>query len=192
MLFEVKDYITIGVALAGWIFGFIQLSKKRKWERQDSLRKERFEAYKAYMIKVDQINESMRFDPQEGIAKILKDFLPKVIGCDALDVENAVIEFNSQLLNCVKESIRPLSIVNQELNILRLIASSKLVEKIDLLRSLSQDLSNELQNSLNQINIKDSSSFKSLETIGKTERWKYFSLLNDEIFALMRQELDVK
>ena len=192
MALEIKDYITIGIAIAGWIFGFFQLSKKRKWEHQDSLRKERFEASKTYMAKVDQMNESMRFDPQEGIAKLLKDFLPRVISGDASSIEAAVIDFNSQLLDYVKESLRPLSIVNQELNTLRLIASSRLVTKIDELRILSQDLSNEMQNSLNQINIKDSSSFKSLETVGKTERWKRFSSLNDEIFDLMRKELEVK
>lgn len=192
MALEIKDYIAIGIAIAGWVFGFFQLLRKRKWEHQDSLRKERFEAYKAYMAKVDQINESMRFDPQEGIAKLLKDFFPRVISGEASSIETAVIDFNSQLLDCVKESLRPLSIVNQELNTLRLIASSRLVSKIDELRTLSQDLSNEMQNGLNQINIKDSSSFKSLETVGKTERWKRFSSLNDEIFDLMRKELEVK
>ena len=191
MVLETKDIITIGIACAGWAFAIFEAIQHRRWQKHDSLKQERFKAYKGYMEKIDEIQEAMRVNPQAEITQLLKSFLPRVISGDVENIENAVLEFNSKLLDYVKESIKPLSIVNHELNTLRLIASDKLVVKIDELSALSTDLSNEMQNSLGRISIKDSNSFKQLETVGKTERWKRFSSLNDEIFAIMRKELEI-
>lgn len=192
MVIETKDIITISIAVVGWSWAIIQFCVNRKWQKKDFLKQQRFAAYKSYMSKVDEISNSMRHDPHAEITTLLKDFLPRVISGDVEDIENSVLEFNNRLLDYVKESIKPLSIVNQELNELSLLASDDLVKKIDELRLLSTDLSNEMQNNINQINLKEPESFKALETVGHNERWKRFSSLNDEIFALMRKELNVK
>ena len=108
------------------------------------------------------------------------------------EFDQALIKFNTRLIENIKQSLIPLTIVNQELNEIRLIASDELVEKIEELRNLTNDLSNEMQNCLNRINTKDPNSFAELKTIGTDQRKARFSKLNEEIFKLMRKEINIK
>ena len=103
-----------------------------------------------------------------------------------------MIELNQQMLDYIRRISAPLSIVNQELNVLLLIASKELVEKLEEQKSLITDLNNEMQNCLNKINVKDGTSFQVLNTIGQNNRWNRFTSLYNEIIALMRKEIDVK
>lgn len=189
---EIKDIITAGIAIVGWVFGIVQFVAKRKWQKRDILREQRFNAYKQYMNKMDEIASSMRLQPIAEMGGALNEFLPNVLKGDSNSIDAALLNFNTKLFDNVKRSLEPLTIVNQELNELRLLASDKLVCKIDELKGLTTDLSNEMQNCLNQINCKDGNSFSALNAVGYDKRWSRFAVLNDEIFSLMRKELSIK
>ena len=188
---EIKDIITIGIAGVGWAFGIIQFIAKRKWQKRDILREQRFNAYKQYMKKMDEIGSSIRREPISEIGGALNEFLPTVLNGDSNSIDAALLAFNTKMYDSVKRSLEPLTIVSQELNELRLLASDKLVSKIDELKVLAIDLSNEMQNCLNQVSCKDGNSFSALSTVGYDKRWSRFAALNEEIFSLMRKELSI-
>lgn len=189
---EIKDIFTVGIAVVGWVFGIIQFIAKRKWQKKDILRDQRFNAYKRYMNKMDEIASSMRLEPISKVEGAWTEFLPIVLNGDSNSIDAALLNFNTKIYDNVIRSLEPLTIVNQELNELRLLASNKLVSKIDELKGLTTDLSNEMQNCLNQINCKDRNSFSALSTVGYNKRLSRFTALNDEIFSLMRKELSIK
>lgn len=190
-LFETK-WITSAIALFGWIFGIIQFVAKRKWQKKDFLREKRVRAYQKYMNKIDEIGNSMKMNPLSETFVMLNDFIPSLLNGEPDEFDQALIKFNTRLIENIKQSLIPLTIVNQELNEIRLIASDELVEKIEELRNLTNDLSNEMQNCLNRINTKDPNSFAELKTIGTDQRKARFSKLNEEIFKLMRKEINIK
>lgn len=190
-LFETK-WITSAIALFGWIFGIIQFVAKRKWQKKDFLREKRVQAYQKYMNKIDEIGNSMKMNPLSETFVMLNDFIPSLLNGEPDEFDQALIKFNTRLIENIKQSLIPLTIVNQELNEIRLIASDELVEKIEELRNLTNDLSNEMQNCLNRINTKEPNSFAELKTIGTDQRKARFSKLNEEIFKLMRKEINIK
>lgn len=190
-LFETK-WITSAIALFGWIFGIIQFVAKRKWQKKDFLREKRVQAYQKYMNKIDEIGNSMKMNPLSETFVMLNDFIPSLLNGEPDEFDQALIKFNTRLIENIKQYLIPLTIVNQELNEIRLIASDELVEKIEELRNLTNDLSNEMQNCLNRINTKDPNSFAELKTIGTDQRKARFSKLNEEIFKLMRKEINIK
>ena len=144
------------------------------------------------MNKMDEIASSMRLEPISKVEGAWTEFLPIVLNGDSNSIDAALLNFNTKIYDNVIRSLEPLTIVNQELNELRLLASNKLVSKIDELKGLTTDLSNEMQNCLNQINCKDRNSFSALSTVGYNKRLSRFTALNDEIFSLMRKELSIK
>lgn len=190
-LFETK-WITSAIALFGWKFGIIQFVAKRKWQKKDFLREKRVQAYQKYMNKIDEIGNSMKMNPLSETFVTLNDFIPSLLNGEPNEFDQALIKFNTRLIENIKQSLIPLTVVNQELNEIRLIASDELVEKIEELRNLTNDLSNEMQNCLNRINTKDPNSFAELKTIGTDQRKARFSKLNEEIFKLMRKEINIK
>lgn len=186
------EFTTIVIALFGWIFGIIQCVAKRKWQKKDFLREQRLHAYQKYMNKIDEIGNSMKMNPLSETFGMLKDFIPSILNSEPDEINQALVKFNTKMIESVKQSLIPLTIVNQELNELRLIASDELVEKIEELRSLTNDLSNEMQNCLGRINTNDPNSLAKFKTIGTYQRNVRFAKLNDEIFKLMREEINVK
>lgn len=136
------------------------------------------------------ISENIRKDPQ-AIYGITTELMVKVMQGSSEEINNAVIDFNQQLLDYVKHSCEPLLIIKQELNALFLIASSELLTKLDELKDLITDFNDEAQNCLSRINVKDGNSFQVLNTLGQTARWQRFKELNEEIISLMRKEIDI-
>lgn len=189
---SIAEWVTITIALIGWTFGIVQLFLKQRWQKKDFLREKRFNAYQKYMNKIDEIGNSMKMKPFSEILGMQKDFITSILNGEPDEFERALVDFNAKLIDKVQQSLAPLTIVNQELNELRLIASDELVEKIEDLRNLTYELSNEMQNCLSRINIKDPNSFTELKTIGMDQRYERFSTLNDEIFRLMRKEINIK
>ena len=108
------------------------------------------------------------------------------------NLSEALMQYNQSLIDMVKESTKPLLMINQEVNALTLIASEELREKLKCLKELVTDLNNEMQNCLSVVSAKDSNSFKYFETIGHNKRWVEYQKLYDEIVKLMRKEINVK
>lgn len=184
-------WITIGIALIGWTWAIAQFLYKRKWQKKDMLATRRYDAYSQYMRKWEEIHENMRKDPQ-AIWSLFHEFISNLLNSNSEETSNALIKFNKQLYDYIERSCSSLSIINQELNPLLLIASRDLSKKLNEQKSLITDFNNELQNCLHKINCKDGNSFKNLETIGQNKRWNRFITLNDEIISLMRKEIGVE
>jgi len=184
--------ITILIAIVGWIWAIAQFCYKRKWQKKDLLASRRYDAYSQYMRKCEEINEHMRKDPKMIYDTIIKSFSEILIGKNQEEINDALVKFNRQLLEYVKQFTTPLSIINQELNSLLIIASNELIKKLNEQKDLITDFNNEMQNCLNSINIKDGNSFQKLRTIGQENRWKRFTSLNNEIISLMRKEIGAK
>lgn len=185
------NIVTILIALGGWGFAFYQMKKNREWQKKDLLANRRFDAYSDFMKKLEEINESIRNNPNM-IYGISNEFMASLLNGNTERLDNAVLNFNQQLIDYVKTSVKPLLIINQEINPLLLVASDELVEKLNQLKELISDFNNEMQNCLSRINAKNSDSFKQLGTISHDNRWKKFQVLNDEILVIMRKEINVK
>ena len=191
LIMTTELWITIGIAIIGWGWAIIQVIYKRKWQKKDALASRRYDAYFQYMRKCEEISENMRKDPQT-IYNVIQEFVTKILNGNNEESNDAVIEFNQQLLDYLKRSCSLLTIINQELNSLLIIASKELLEKVVEQKNLIIDFSNEMQNCLNKINIKDSNTFQILNTIGQENRWSRLSSLNNEIITIMRKEIGVE
>lgn len=183
--------VTIILAIAGWAWGVFQFIKKRRWQKKDQLMVWRYEAYNRFMNKLDELNGSIRTNPNLIFGNTAS-FFKVIMGGSTEEINDALIKYNQSLIDMVKEVTRPLLIINQEVNALTLIASEELKVKLGCLKELVTDLNNEMQNCLSIVSAKDSSSFKVLETIGHNERWLEYQGLYEEIVDLMRKELNVK
>lgn len=191
LIMTTELWITIGIAIIGWGWAIIQVIYKRKWQKKDALVSRRYDAYFQYMRKCEEISENMRKDPQ-AIYNVAQEFVTKILNGNNEESNDAIIEFNQQLLDYLKCSCSLLTIINQELNSLRIIASKELLEKVVEQKNLIIDFSNEMQNCLNKINIKDSNTFRILNTIGQENRWSRLSSLNNEIITVMRKEMGIE
>jgi hypothetical protein len=83
-------------------------------------------------------------------------------------------------------------IVNSELNKLKLVASEKLLPKINEYKTLVNDYTNEFQTVLNSLSTSNDLEYnaKQLQSIGHEERNKRMGTLWIEIENLMRDEID--
>lgn len=188
----IELFITIIIAIVGWIWAIAQFCYKRKWQKKDELASRRYEAYSRYMRKCEEINENMRKDPQSILDKALEHFTTILISDSQNDINNTITNFNQQLFDYIKQASAPLYIINQEINSLLLIASADLIIKLKEQKDLITDFQNEIQKCLNSINIKDINSFQNLNTMGQEARWQRFISLNNEIITLMRKEIGVE
>lgn len=183
--------VSILIAIGGWGVALYQMKKNREWQKKDLLANRRFDAYSGFMKKLEEINESLRNNPNT-IYGVSNELMTVLLDGDAEKMDEALLRFNQKLLDYVKISTESLLIINQEINPLLLVASDELREKLNQLKRLISDFNNEMQNCLSRVNVKDSSSFKQLETIGHENRWKEFQVLNDEVLVIMRKEINLK
>lgn len=188
---EIDLTITIIIAVGGWAFGIYQMFKNRQWGKKDLLANRRYEEYSRFMRKLEQINESVRKDPNL-IFGVSNDFIATLLEGDEESMEKALLTYNQRIIDYIRTSTEPLLIINQEINPLLLIASDDLSRLLSRYKELINDFNNEMQNCLSKLSAKNSNSFKVLETIGHNERWKEFSTINDDILQLMRKEINVK
>lgn len=183
--------VTIVLAVAGWAWGVYQFVQKRRWQKKDQLLVWRYEAYNRFMNKLDELNGSMRTNPNL-IFGDTASFFKIILGGSTEEINDALIKYNQSLIDMVKEATEPLLIINQEVNSLSLIASEELKEKLKYLKELMVDFNNEMQNCLSMVSAKDPSSFKAFETLGYNKRWFEYQGLYEEIVEMMRKELGVR
>lgn len=180
--------ITIIIAFGGWGFGLYQMLQNRQWQRKDLLANRRYEAYSSFMKKLEEINKSIRNNPNM-VYGFSNELIQTILKGNEDDMNNALLEFNQKIIDFARTSTEPLMIINQEISSLLLISSDTLSKKLLRLKDLSIDFNNEMQNSLSVISAKDPNSFKIFETMGHDKRWGEFQELNNEIITLMRKEI---
>lgn len=187
---ENKDVVLAGIALLGWSWAVIQFFLNRKNQKRDKALEKRFEVYSAFMIKADEINQNLRTDPKM-IYGIYTDFMGRLMSADENEMNQALLDFNNELIELTKKSVQPIMILNQELNKLKLICSNQLLPKIEEYRQLSIDFNEECQIVLNHISSNKDINItaKELENIGHSERAKMIASLWKEIEGMMRNEI---
>ena len=188
---ETKDYLIIGLGLLGWIWGIIQFRLNRKYLKSDKALEKRFDVYSNFMNQIDEMSLSMRTDPKMTYG-ITNDFMAEMLTYDEERINNALLKFNSDLLEITKKSLQPMMIVNQELNKLRLVASKKLLPKINEYKTIVNDYTNDFQSVLNKMSTSNDleKNTKELQSMGHEERGKRMGDLWLEIENLMRDEID--
>jgi len=188
---ENKDYFIIGLGILGWIWGIIQFRLNRKYQKVDKAIEKRFEVYSHFMNQMDEMSMKMRKNPN-AIYGISTEFMAEMLTGDEERINNTLLKFNQNLLETTRDSLQAMMIINSELNKLKLVASEKLLQKINEYKILVNDYTNEFQSVLNSLSTKNDLEFnaKQLQSIGHEERGKRMGELWQEIEILMRDEID--
>lgn len=187
---ETKDILIISLGLLGWIWAVIQHILNRINQKKDKAIEKKFEVYSNFMDKADEISQNMRSDPKM-IYGIATEFYSKIINGNEEEMNQALIDFNSELIEFTRKSVQPLMILNQELNRLKLVCSDKLLPKIEDYKTLANDFNDEFQLVLNTISLKKDIELtaKQLENIGHSKRAILMAELWKEMETLMRNEI---
>lgn len=185
-----KDYITIGIAVLGWTWAITQFFLNRRNQKNDKALEKRFEVYSSFLSKMDEINQNMRTDPKM-LYGFTTDFMSRIILGEENDSNQALIDFNSELIEYTKKSVQPTMILNQELSKLKLVCSDRMLPKIEEYKKLSADYLDEFQIVLNQLSSKKDIAItaKEFENIGHDERIPKMSELWQTIEKMMRDEI---
>lgn len=188
---ENKDYFIIGLGILGWIWGIIQFRLNRKYQKTDKAIEKRFEVYSNFMNQMDEMSINMRKNPNATYG-ISTEFMAEMLTGDEERINNALLKFNENLLETTRDSLQPMMIVNSELNKLKLVASEKLLPKINEYKTLVNDYTNEFQSVLNSLSTKNDLEYnaKQLQSLGHEERGKRMGELWLQIENLMRDEID--
>lgn len=188
---DTKDYFIIGLGILGWIWGIIQFRLNRKYQKGDKAIEKRFEVYSNFMNQMDEMSMNMRKNPKATYG-ISTEFMAEMLTGDENRINDALLKFNENLLETTRDSLQPMMIVNSELNKLKLVASKKLLPKINEYKTLVNDYTNEFQSVLNNLSTKNDLEYnaKQLQSIGHEERGKRMGVLWQEIEILMRDEID--
>lgn len=186
---EQKNIWLFILGALGWSWGIIQFFINRRNQKNDKALEKRFEIYTAYMKKSDELMEQMRTDPNM-VYGITTEFMSKILDGEQEQINDALLSFNTKLLEFTKRATQSLMILNQELNNLYLVCSDVLLPKIQVYKQLANDYNNQYQSVLNAISPKDSQDMvKKLENIGHDQRLIQLTDLNTEILSLMRKEI---
>ena len=188
---ENKDYFIIGLGILGWIWGIIQFRLNRKYQKADKAIEKRFEVYSNFMNQMDEMSMNMRKNPNTTYG-ISTEFMAEMLTGDEERINNALLKFNESLLETTRDSLQPMMIVNSELNKLKLVASEKILPKINEYKTLVNDYTNEFQSVLNSLSTKNDLEYnaKQLQSLGHEERGKRMGELWLQIENLMRDEID--
>lgn len=111
MNLETKDILIISLGLLGWIWAVIQHILNRRNQKRDKALEKRFEVYSNFMDKADEISQNMRSDPKM-IYGITAEFYAKIINGNEDEVNQALVDFNSELIEFTRKSVQPLLILN--------------------------------------------------------------------------------
>lgn len=184
------DFLIIGLGLLGWIWGIVQYILTRRNQKKDKAIEKRFEVYSSFMDKADEISQNMRSDPNM-LYGVSTDFMTKILTGDEKDTNQALIDFNSELINNMKRSLQPIMILNQEMNKFKLVCSDRLLPKIEEYKKLANDFVDEFQIVLNNISISKDLNItaKQLANIGHNHRIVLMDSLWKEIEKMMRDEI---
>ncbi|AMS27539.1 hypothetical protein AEM51_11440 [Bacteroidetes bacterium UKL13-3] len=190
MNLETKDIFLIGLGLLGWTWGIIQFILTRRNQKRDKALEKRFEVYSAFMNKADEISQNMRTDPKM-IYGISTQMFSKLLSGDETETNQALIDFNAELIEYTKRSVQPTMILNQELNKLKLVCSDTLLPKIEEYKKLANDFVDEFQIVMNNLSSNKDLNItaKQLENIGHSNRTIQMADLWKEMEILMRNEI---
>ncbi len=170
---KIEPIIIIGAL--GWLWAIIQFFLKRRNVKKDKAVERRFVAYSTYMKKSDEIMKNLRTD-SKMIYGFPNEFINECLKGDEESINEALLRFNSEIVEFTKKATQPILILSQELNSLKLVCSDELLPKIEEYKKLLNDYFDLAQIMANGSND---------EPFGM----KRFTELNNEILTQMRKEI---
>lgn len=182
--------VTSIIAVVGWIIAIVQSRKNLKLEKANRLADRRYEAYRDFLKKMDDISAEMNKIPQKIMGEMTTSFIKSAFS-DSEDTNQAVIAFNERLVSFLSDSLKPMSIMKQELSSLRLVASDEMLLYIYKMQALTNDLYSDFYSCLSKVSPKETDSFQSLKSVGQSQRVQAFSVLYQEMTDQMRKEIQL-
>jgi hypothetical protein len=188
---KIIEYKELLIATFGWFFALIEFIINHNITRRDKRQERKYQAYSTYMQKADEIMNNVRNDPNNFL-DVHFNFIKQIF--NSIGNEKAIsedlIKYNEQLKEVIINATRPLLILRQELNEMRLICSSEILKKIEELDVLIIDYNNAIQKSLAVVIPTDiNSTVSALQPLTQDKRWHNFENLNKEILSIMRKEI---
>ena len=93
---DVTLFITMAIALIGWVLAFIQMYKNRQWQKKDLLANRRYDAYNRFMVQLDSMSSNMKKFPQKMIGETLGNFI-LAIHKEGADIDEELIKLRIKL-----------------------------------------------------------------------------------------------
>ena len=175
--------VKILIALGGWIFGAVQFFKKRKYEKQDR----KFESYKQYIENIGNRYSQFKNDIVT-LVNLHSEFAQQVLSHDSKIINikfQKQREFNEKF--CQTE--QDLKSIKQEISKVELESSDELQEKLRILLKWLNSYMEEYSNTFSNMAVESTKKIQELESFCEGNKWRDFSLKNDEIIELMRKEM---
>ena len=186
--------ITGVIAIIGWIYGAVQARKNRNLQMSLEQKKMRHDAYRSFMVDLDEMAKEMSFSPMNTLSKVGQRYLSKVLAIN-YQAENheailneCIMNMYNEMWSCIEHASKPLMKMSQTISALELDASEELLPRLHELKALTLEFNQEWQQALGTFS-KDQNGLQQLTEIGKNSKWQRFVSLQAEIKQQMRKEM---
>ena len=179
------------LALLGFGFGYLQYILRRRHEKNDKLVEKRYEVYKEYITKLDQIQENMTNINFDEFIKTIKVSMVKIL--DNPSDQQPIIDLQNKLYETNARSTKALYQAFQELTGIELIASTDLKNLLKIYKDVILSTSDEIQKTAEKINFlqPDMNIFNEIQTIADNNKELLIGL-KASIIDKMRKEIGVR
>lgn len=185
------------IAIIGWIYGAVQARKNRNLQMSIEQKKMRHDAYRSFMVDLDDMAKEMSFSPMNTISIVGQRYLSKVLAINyqAEDHEailnECIMNMYNEMWSCIEHASKPLMKMSQTISALELDASEELLPMLHELKALTLEFNQEWQQALGTFS-KDQNGLQQLTEIGKNSKWQRFVSLQAEIKQQMRKEINIE
>ena len=198
-----QDVIIIGwiitgvIAIIGWVYGAVLARKKHKLQMTLEQKKMRHDAYRSFMVDLDEMAKEMSYSPMNTISIIGQRYLSKVLAINYQAEDHEAIlnecikEMYNEMWSCIEHSSKPLMKMSHTISALELDASEELLPMLKELKTLTLEFNQEWQQALGSFS-KDQKGLQKLTEIGKNNKWQRFVDLQAEIKQQMRKECRIE
>jgi hypothetical protein len=119
---EIKDYALIAttlIAIFSFFWGILENSKRRKFEKANKVFDNKYNAYKSFLSKIDELNVFGRKNNKVDFNNLLN-----IKYSDSVDVfQEKINTLHKDLLENLSNSLEPIKIMESEINVFYLDAS---------------------------------------------------------------------
>lgn len=189
--------ITAIIAIIGWIVAAVIAKKNRNLQKTIEQKKMRHDAYRAFMVDLDEMAKEMSYSPLDTMMSIMQKYLSAILNINFSEtdynekVNESILAMTKELWSCVEHASKPLMKMSQNISALELDASDELLPMLQELKSLTLEFNHEWQNALGAFS-KDQQGLQKLSEIGKDNKWQHFIDLQSRIKQQMRKEISIE
>lgn len=182
-LFAYSGYF---LAIMGFIFGYIQLRLRKKYERESKILDMRYHTYREYLSKLDSINEELRIKYTD-LNPVFQNVFVQLL--ENPSDKSPLIEMSKKVSEMSTQATSVFNKTYQELNGLRLICSKDMLKILDEYQALAKSQLDDIGTFLNQVDFTNPNP-SSQTTQAMQAKYNRLDQLKKQLEALMRKELD--